>query len=384
MDFRFLIALRNIFGKKGERIFFIISLISIFLIALGVSSLIVVLGVMNGFERELKKRIVGTSPHIRITHIENYIENYEEILQRIEDLKITSIFPYIEQKAIFKGKTASGGIVLGLDKPEGIEISGENLKDENSILLGNELAFNLQANIGDSVSLITAKDLAMPKAFDFRVCGIFTSGMYDVDSSISYITLFSAKRIFGIEGVSGIGIKLSDVSKAEEVKERLCRMLPKELLIRTYNELNKSLFDAMRLERKVMAIILLIILLVSLFSLFSLLTITIIRKKREIGILRLLGAGKASIALIFLIEGGIIGFLGTTIGTSFGLLIGKLIPFLIKLPGDVYYISSLPFAISTHSILWISFSSFILSIIFSVYPALFASKISLSDALREE
>ncbi|MEW6103653.1 MAG: ABC transporter permease [bacterium] len=384
MDFRFLIAIRNIFGKKGERIFFIISCICISLIALGVSSLIVILGVMNGFEIELKKRIVGSSPHIRITHIDGYIKNYEEILQRIDDREITSIFPYIEEKAIFKGKEVSGGIVLGLDNPSGIEIEGEWLKDENSILIGKELGWNIQSNIGNYISLITAKDLAMPRVSDFKVSGIFTSGMYDIDSSVSYITLLSAKKIFCVEGASGIGIRLLDVSKAEEVKERLYRILPKEFFIRTYNELNKSLFDAMRLERKVMAIILLIILLVSLFSLFSLLTITIIKKKREIGILRLLGAGKISIALIFLIEGGIIGFLGTTTGIIFGLLVGHFIPSLIKLPGDVYYISSLPFTISTHSVFWISISSFVLSILFSIYPAFFASKISLSDALREE
>ncbi len=384
MDFRFLIALRDIFGKKEEKILFITSLISISLISLGVASLIVVLGVMKGFNFELKKRIVGSSPHIRISHIDGVIKNYEEILQGIDDTEITSIFPYLEEKAIFKGKRVSGGIILGIDKPEGIKIEGERLKDDLSILLGKELAFNISASIGDKISLITANDLTKPRISDFKVCGIFTSGIYDVDSSVAYITLASSQKILGIEGASGIGIKISDVYKADKVKERLYRILPKEFLIRTYLELNQNLFDAMRLERRVMTLILSIILLVSLFSLFSLLTVTIIRKKREIGILRLLGVSRASIVLIFLIEGGIIGFLGTILGTILGLFFGWAISSLIRLPGDIYYISSIPFVIEPSSVLWISLSSFLLSIVFSIYPGLFASKIALSDSLKED
>ncbi|MEW6681277.1 MAG: ABC transporter permease [bacterium] len=384
MDFRFLIALRNIFGKKEEGILFVISLISIFLISLAVASLIIVLGVMQGFELELKKRIVGASPHIRITHIDGIIKHYPEILQGIDDLEITNLYPYIEEEAIFKGKRVSGGIILGLDKPEGIKIEGENLKDESSILLGKELAFNLFVLKGDNISLITANDLTKLRVSDFKVSGIFTSGIYDIDSSLAYITLAKAQKILNLEGVSGIGIKLKDVLKADRVKERLYKRLPKEFLIRTYLELNQSLFDAMRLERVVMTLILSIIFLVSLFSLFSLLTITIIKKKREIGILRLLGASRFSIALIFLIEGGLIGFLGTIMGTGIGLFSGWAISFFLKLPGEVYYISSIPFVISSSSVLTISVFGFILSIILSLYPALFASKISLSSSLREE
>lgn len=385
MDYRFLIAFRNIFGKKDQRILFFISLISLFLISLGVCSLIVVLGVMNGFEFELKKRIIGTSPHIRITHIDRIIKGYEKILQTIDAPEITSIFPYIEEKGIFKGERVSAGIILGIDKPEGIKIEGGGMpKDDSSILLGKELAWNISSYVGDTISLITASDLEKPRVSEFKVCGIFTSGIYDIDNSVSYITLQSAKSILAIDGVSGIGIKIADVSKANKTKERLYRLLPKELLIRTYIELNQNLFSAISLENCVMTIILSMILLIALFSLFSLLTTTIIKKKREIGILRLLGASSTSIAFIFLIEGGIIGFLGTIIGVILGLLSGWALSSLIRLPADIYYISHIPFVISLSSILWISLSSFIFSILFSVYPGIFASKISLLNALRED
>lgn len=385
MDYRFLIAFRNITGTKGEKLLFFTSLICIFLIALGVCALIVVLGIMKGFDYELKKRIVGISPHIRITHIDGIIKNYDEILQRIEEPEITRIFSYIEEKAIFKGKKVAAGMIIGLDKPEAIKIEmGEIPKDNNSILIGGELAWNISSSVGDTISLITAKELKSPKISELKISGIFTSGLYDIDSSVSYVTLQCAKNILGISGVSGIGIKIADLYKVEKVKERLYRKLPKELLIRTYKELNQTLFSALELERCVMTIILSIILLVALFSLFSLLTTTIIRKKREIGILRLLGTDRFSIALIFIIEGGIIGFLGTIIGLSLGLISGWAISSIIKLPADIYYISTIPFVIPLSSIFWICLFSFMFSIILSIYPGLFASKIALSDALRED
>jgi len=380
LDFRLLIAIRDIFGKKEEKILLIASLICISLIALGVCSLIVVLGVMNGFDLELKKRIIGSSPHIRITHIDGVIRNYKEILQGIDDPEITTIYPYIEERAILKGRKACGAIILGQDKPEGIKIEGDN----SSILIGKELAFNISSCIGDYIYLITASSLTRPRVSRFRVSGIFTSGVYDIDSSVSYITFASLQKILGMEGASGIGIKLFDIYNADRVKERLERRLPKEFLIRTYTELNQNLFSALLLERVVMTIILSLILLVALFSLFSLLTTTIIRKKREIGILRLCGASSLSIALIFLIEGGIIGLLGTIIGISLGLFLGWAISFFIRLPADIYYISSIPFVIKPISLLWISLVSLLFSILFSIYPGLFASKIALSSSLRED
>ncbi|HAW49942.1 TPA: hypothetical protein DCX16_03210 [bacterium] len=386
MGFKTLIAVRNILGKKEEKILFVIGCISIASITIGVCSLVVVLSVMDGFGYELRKRIVGVQPHIRITSIDGKIKNYEEIISKIDDPLIVSVYPYIEQQAIFKGKKSYGGIIYGMDKIDGIKLKEGSLADESSILLGRELSFILGSFPSSRIFIITASHLTgNPIISELVISGVFSSGMYDYDSSCAYIPLSSAKKMFKLDGVSGIGIKVFNVYKVNLVKERLYNMVsPYNLTVRTWEELNENLMSALKLERDIMALLLVCFLIISLFGISSLLVITIIKKKREIGILRLLGASCFSIVSIFLIEGGIIGVIGTLLGVVFGLFIGWFISLSVKLPGDIYYISSIPVHFGLRNIVLILLIAPFLSIVFSIWPSIWASSISLKDALRED
>jgi lipoprotein-releasing system permease protein len=347
-------------------------------ISVGVATVIVTMGVMDGFEKELKDRVAGSDFHIRITSIDGTLYDHERIIYVAEKINgLLSVQPFIEGQAIFRsGDRSYGGI---------IETDSE--LREGEMVLGKELANILRVKTGEPVVVVTANRDGKPRMDEFIFKRAFRFGIWLKDASFAKLSISDAQRLFGIEGVSGVGIMVYDIHKANEVKEKLLAELGHSYWIRTWSDMNRSLFEALKIEKQAMAIILTMVLLLATVTVFASSVLSVIRRRREIGILRALGVSQRDVSAIFLIEGGITGGIGVLIGALLGLSIIWAVSFfdIVRLPGDIYYsITSVPIKINRMKIALISLCALALSLLSSVWPALWASSLDPQDALRYE
>jgi lipoprotein-releasing system permease protein len=258
------------------------------------------------------------------------------------------------------------------------------LPKNEEILIGSQLAKHLNLYLYDKVKVISPVER---KHFEFKIGGIFESGMYDYDATLTYISLNKAKEFFDTGGLIGtIGVRVDDLFLAEEVKKSLIEELGFGYWIKTWMEINKNLFSSLKLEKTVMFIILVLIVLVACFNIISTLIMTVMEKTKDIGILKSLGATRSSIASVFTYCGLIIGIIGTIIGASIGILACYLLKTykFIKLPADIYYLETLPVNIQWTDSLIIAFSAILISFLATLYPAYQAAKLNPVEALRYE
>ncbi|MCM8833080.1 MAG: ABC transporter permease, partial [Candidatus Omnitrophica bacterium] len=389
ISYNFFLAKKFIGNKRQDRFLWFISFFTILGISIGVITLLLVIGVMNGFSNDLKRKIIGANPLITIEG-KPYIYNYEEIIEKIKNLpEIKGASPYIMSQAIYKSnKYIIGGIIKGIDPERELKVT--NIKNfikkgkyediENGIILGKELANELGVDVNDFISIILG---FTPRERILKVVGIVEYGVYSFDVSMGFVSLKNLIEIYGIDRVHGVGIKINDIYRTPIVSKEVKKILKEEYNISTWIEKNKILFSAIALEKKAMAIILSLIVIVASFNILSTLMISVYRKVKEIGILKAIGLTSGEIKKIFLYQGIYLGIKGLIFGMIFGFLIASFLKKynFITIPEFVYDISKLPIEITFFDIIWIFLLVIFVSCIASIYPAQRASKLNPAEAI---
>lgn len=407
MHFELFVSLRYLLARRKQAFISVISLISILGVAIGVASLIVVLGVMNGFSENLRDKILGINSHLILGSVKQTIHEYKDLVQRSLNVDgIVAATPFIYYEVMLSTPTGVKGVVLrGIDpKTAGTVLSVEkdlvagslgNLNDPSEtpgIVVGKELATRLGLTMGSRVSLLSPsgkKSAAgfSPKIAFFNVVGIFNSGMFEYDSSLAFVSIPEAQKILGFDGdfVTGIEFKVADIEGVQHTGDLLVRALGGfPLYSRNWIEMNQNLFAALKLEKTAMAVILTMIVLVGSFSIITTLVMMVMEKTKDIAVLMALGSTPTQIRNIFILQGSLIGAVGTSIGFVLGLVVCSLLKKyqFIKLPADVYYLDHLPVKIELLDMSLIAIASMLLCFLATLYPARQAAKMLPTEALR--
>ena len=389
-------------GKK-EKIISVTALISVVGIAIGVMVLIVVIGVMSGFDRFLEDKMVGTNAHLSLEFY-NGAKDSAQVINKLKTFSyVRGAAPYIDGQALVKtGKLIFGVQVRGIDPKLQTETSkiNEYLKSGsyelvgNQVALGSELAARLGLEVGSSLSLISPVTLVKT---DFYVKGIFNSGMYLYDSSLVLTSIQGAQDFYKMPGlVSGIAVRVGDIYKVEKIKEKLYRDLTSfgPYQVRTWIDANKNFLEALKLEKVVMFIVVTMTTVVAAFGIVGTLIMSVMSRIKDIGILRSVGAKTKSILQIFIFQGMTIGIsgiiLGLTAGVSLALSLDRVVELISKMigrnliPKDIYYFDRIPVNINISDLTLIIFSALVIILAASIYPAYYASRIIPSEAIRHE
>ncbi|HEX9803274.1 MAG TPA: lipoprotein-releasing ABC transporter permease subunit [Gammaproteobacteria bacterium] len=407
------IGLRYTRAKRRNHFISFISLTSMVGIALGVTALITVLSVMNGFENELRQRILGMTSHATISSYGEQLTGWDQ-LAAIADRHphVIGSAPYIQKEGmLIHGQQVNGSIIRGVlpeEEPNVSEVAAKmvtgtlhDLQDgEYRIILGIDLARILGVMVGDKVTLVTpSADITlagvMPRLKRFTVSGIFDVGMYEYDSALAIVHIADARRLFRMgEGVSGLRLKLDDLFLAPFVSRELAAAIPGIYQVRDWTQHHANFFRAIKTEKTVMFVILLLIVAVAAFNIVSTLVMVVTDKTTDIAILRTLGATPRSILGIFMVQGTVIGFVGTLLGliggVTLALNVESIVPAIESLfgvqflPADVYYISDLPSELHWEDVFKITGISFLISTVATLYPAWRASRTQPAESLRYE
>ncbi len=408
MSYSLFIALRYLKGRHRRAPISLNTLISIGGVALGVMTLIVVLSVMSGFETDLKQKILGTnSPVIVTSFSEKGITDYNDVMAKVASLPhVVSTAPFTYEEVMLTSPTGVSGIILKGINPDTearatalkknlVRGSLSDLKTSGAvpaIFLGKELASMLAVDIGEKVRVVSPfgsmTPLGMaPKLQEFRVAGIFDTGMYEYDSKLAYISIPVAQGFFGLgDSVTGIEVRIDNLDLSGKVARAVQDKLGFPFKARDWQQMNRNLFSALKLEKITMFVILVLIILVASFNIVSTLIMIVVEKSREIAILKSMGATRAGIMKIFMINGTVIGLVGTAIGVLGGYLLCVFIKTsdLIRLPSDVYYISHLPVRMDPYEFVAVSAAAMLISFSATLYPSWQAAKLDPLDALRYE
>ncbi len=402
-------------GRATRRNGFIsfISGVSMLSIALGVAALIIVLSVMNGFQKEVRDRMLSVVSHIEIFSRDGQaLQSLEEIMAAArKNPEVIGAAPFINTQALIaRGEDMKGALVRGIDPKLEPEVTDTNsiaangtfdklVPGEFGIVLGVELARSLFVQPGDKVTLVAPGGQVtpagvVPRLKQFTVVGVFDSGHYEYDSALAMVHEQDAAKVFRLEGPTGIRLKLKDLNEARDVADQLAVSLPGEFLIRDWTRQNKTWFAAVQVEKRMMFIILTLIVAVAAFNLVSTLVMTVTDKRADIAILRTLGSSPRSIMGIFVVQGAMVGVIGTVAGLLLGLGIAYnidvIVPFLEQLfhasflPKDIYLISKMPSDPQRSDIMPIAIISLILSFLATLYPSWRASRVNPAEALRYE
>jgi lipoprotein-releasing system permease protein len=406
-------------AKRKNHFISFISLTSMIGIALGVAALIIVLSVMNGFQKDLRTRILGVASHLEITSNNNTLENWPSIAElTLKREHVLASAPYITAQAMLSySQGVQGAIIRGIlpaaeDKVAdlGKSMRVGSLSDlragEFGIILGTDLAYNLGAQMGDKVVVMAPQGQftpagVVPRLKQFTVIGLFSSGMQEYDAGLALIHMDDAAKLYRMENkVSGVRLKLDDLFIAPNVATSISQRLNNlsnsngAYYVTDWTQQHSNFFKAVQMEKRVMFIILTLIVAVAAFNIVSTLVMAVTDKRADIAIMRTFGASPISIMLIFIIQGALIGVIGTLIGAFFGIIIALnidvIIPFIeglfhIKfLAKDVYQISEVPSDLIWSDVITIVIVSFILCLLATLYPSWRASKINPAEALRYE
>ena len=410
MGYELFIGRRYLRAKQRHAFISLITILSIAGVAVGVMALIVVIAVMAGFEADLKSRILGGQPQVIVKRHGGAFSDYHKVLQELEQTEgVEAATPFILSQVMLRAKgSASGAVLRGID-PESAgrvmtTLQQVDLPDPATdgasrdtptaipgIVLGRELARNLGVIKGDILYLISPRGMLspighVPAMKQFRVTGFFESGMYDYDQTFAYIHIKDAQRLMRMgNSVSGIDIRVTNIYEAREISQQIASKLKFPYWAMDWMQMNRNLFKALKLERRVMFIILTLIILVAAFNIASSLIMMVMGKTRDIAILKAMGATERSIRKIFVFNGMVIG----TIGTLLGLGLGLFLCFLLKhinvheLAGDIYYFTtSLPVKLEFVNVISIIAAALLICFLATLYPARQASKLNPVEAIR--
>ncbi|HEV3104573.1 MAG TPA: lipoprotein-releasing ABC transporter permease subunit [Trinickia sp.] len=402
-------------GKRttGNGFISFIALVSMSGIALGVAALIVVLSVMNGFQKEVRDRMLSVLAHVEIFSPTGSMPDWQLTAQEARrNPSVLGAAPYVDAQALITRQDAVSGVALrGVEPSLEPQVSdiGKDMKKPGrltdlvpgqfNIVLGADLAQNLGVTAGDKITLVAPEGSMtpaglLPRLKQFTVVGVFESGHYEYDSSLALINIHDAEALFRVNAPTGVRLRLKDMQQAPRVAHELARTLSGDLYIRDWTQQNKTWFSAVQIEKRMMFIILTLIIAVAAFNLVSSLVMTVTNKQADIAILRTLGAQPGSIMKIFVVQGVTIGFVGTATGVALGCLIAWSIPWLVPmiehllgvqfLPPSVYFISELPSDLVPGDVIRIGVIAFVLSALATLYPSWRGAKVRPAEALRYE
>ena len=412
MTFEYFIG--NRYLRVKQTFISLITILSIAGITIGVMALIIVIAVMSGAESEFRSRILGVESHVMIMRYGNAFTDYRRIIQDIEKIDgVKTASPYVFSQIMLRSSSrVSGAVLRGIDPGS----AGQAIKSLDKafleqrltqnqiagtsafvpgIILGQELARNLGVMENDIIYLISPRGMISPVGHipamkRFRVTGLFESGMYEYDTSLAYVQLKDAQSILHIgDSVTNIGVRVKDIYKADTIAENIAANLNQKYKTGSYwardwMQMNRNLFSALKLEKKAMFIILTLIVLVAAFNIASSLIMMVMGKTKDIAILKAMGATDKSIKRIFVFKGMIIGLTGTVLGMCLGLtgcILLKHYKF-IKLPGDIYYFTTLPVKLEALDVFVIVSATMIICYLATLYPARQASKLNPVEAIR--
>lgn len=421
MSYELFIGLRYLRAKRKQTFISVISLISVLGITVGVTALIIVLSVMTGFEDTMKEKILGVNAHVVVVSFGGGVANYNKVTDDVTAVKgVLGASPFTYNQAmISSGASVTGAVIRGLDTktagtvtvlPERVKqgsLEGINVplgKGANGelpgIVLGKELSRNISARVGDTVNVISPLGTMtpagpVPRLAAFKVTGIFEIGMYEYDSNIAFISVPNAQKFFRLgDTVTGVEVKIHDIYQADQTASAIMEKLVGRYWTRTWMEMNRNLFSALKLEKVAMFIILTLIILVAALNIISTLIMVVMEKNKDIAILKSLGATRAGIMKIFMIEGIVIGVVGTFSGAAIGILaalnlergvglIERIFHFKV-LPPSIYYIDRLPSKVEPMVIAIIIVISLGISFLATIYPSWQASRLDPAESLRYE
>ena len=400
-------------GRRKDGFMSFISGMSVASIALGVAALIIVLSVMNGFQKEVRDRMLSVLSHVEVVSLAGAVPDWEK---EASDLKaaapeIVAAAPFVAGQGLFSsGRTIRASLVRGIDPKEEPKVSdiAQTVGKEAlatltpgsfHIALGSDLARLLGVSVGDKVTLIVPKGNVSPAGFiprmkQMTVSALFRSGHYEYDSTLALTHLDDAAVLYKTGGPAGLRIKVADMSEAPAVASQLTRILPRGQYATDWTQQNRTWFAAVQVEKRMMAIILFLIVLVGAFGLVSSLVMTVTEKRSDIAVLRTMGASRLSVMAIFIVQGAFVALMGVAIGVGGGLLIACNLDVIVPaiesilgtqfLPKEIYFISQMPSDPRAGDIIPISILSFLLSLAATLYPSWRASKVHPAEALRYE
>jgi len=408
MGFVWMVARRYLKTKRGHIFKFVITIISIGGVFVGVAALLVVLSVMNGFQKDLRDKILGVNAHIILLRFYNEpFGGYDTLMVKLKEMEeeIIGASPFVYSKVMVSHDSYVDGVVMrGVDLATlgevsdigervvlgSMELEGEGLP---GAVMGVTLADRLRIFVGDTVTIALPFGVrrtpmgSIPRFARFVVKGLFDAGMYEYNASLVLIPLKSAQRLLGIgDKVTGIEIKIKDLYDAPVVAKRLEETIGFPYRTNDWVHLNRNLFAALKLEKITMFIILTLIVLVAAFNIVSTLIMIVMEKTREIGILKSMGATPGMIAKIFIVEGLVIGIIGTVLGEIGGYTISWALAKyrFISIPGDVYFLDKLPVSMELWDFVIVGVCAVLISFLATVYPAIRAAKLDPVEAIRYE
>ncbi|WP_233843076.1 lipoprotein-releasing ABC transporter permease subunit [Dyella sp. 2HG41-7] len=406
------VGLRYTRAKRRNQFISFISTVSIVCITISVMALITVMSVMNGFDYQLRSRILGAISDSTVSAISGEsVQNWQFAMQQVKaNPHVKGAAPYVEIQSFMQGQRSSGAMVRGIDTAQEPNVSDINkhmiagsfdslTPDSWNIVLGKDLALQLGVNVGDKVTVIVPELRAtpmgsVPRLRGFRVSGIFEMGMEEFDSGLGLINIADAEKLKSIDGPTGIRLKLDDLYNARPVAKDLANTLGQIYEVTTWMDSHANFFSAISMEKHVMFIILSLIILVAVINLVSMLMMLVTDKQADIAILRTLGSTPRSIMGMFMVQGVLVGFVGIGFGVGLGSLLSWQLPVIVKwiehitgitfLSPDVYYISEVPSRLDWHDVMWVSLTTFLFSLLATLYPAWRASRTQPAQALRYE
>lgn len=407
----FLIGLRYTRAKRRNHFISFISLVSMLGIIVGVTALIVVISVMNGFDHELRSRILGAVAHATVSGVGESVQDWPRAVKVAKsNPHVLGAAPYVEGQALLQGRRSTGALIRGVLPDLEATVSDidkhmkagklDDLKPGGwGIVLGSELAMKLGVDVGDKVTLYAPEFRvtpmgAVPRLRRFDVVGIFTLGMQEYDSGLAVIQMDDAEKLYAMSGPTGIRLRLDDMFRAWPVARQLADELGQMYRVETWMQSNANFFRAIDMEKKVMFLILSLIIAVAAFNLVSSLVMLVTDKQADIAILRTLGATPRTVMGVFMVQGMLIGITGIALGVLFGTLLAANLPAIVEwiehmfhvqfLSPDVYYISELPSDLHWRDVGWIAALAFVFSLLATLYPAWRASRTQPAQALRYE